>query len=351
MCAESNGSVEAVGRARRRRRRARRSTVRDVRARRCGSSSGSPAGTTAVAARRQVADQLGLRRGDRLDRAEQLEVHRPDVDDHADVGLGDRASSAIWPAPRIAISSTSTSVPARRAEDRQRQPDLGVAGSARSRRRAVRLEHRREHVLGRGLAGRAGDADDARAELAAPGGRQALQRRERVVGDEHGARRRGGRAPSRVPRRRRARPTRRRRAPAAANAPPSCVLAGQADEQVAGADLARVDHDARRTGPGPGRGRDAAARPRRPRSHAASRVRISRPAPRAAPRARRSRRRTDLAPAGELLALLVALAGDHDDVAGAGALDRARRSPRAGPRSPRPSPASAGRRRPRASRR
>ena len=37
-----------------------------------------------------------------------------------------RASSAIWPGPRIAISSTSTSVPDGRLEHGERQPDLGV---------------------------------------------------------------------------------------------------------------------------------------------------------------------------------------------------------------------------------
>jgi UDP-N-acetylmuramyl pentapeptide synthase len=38
----------------------------------------------------QPADQLRLGGGDRGDRAEELEVHRPDVDDDPDVGLGDR---------------------------------------------------------------------------------------------------------------------------------------------------------------------------------------------------------------------------------------------------------------------
>ena len=75
---------------------------------RCGSSAPASAGTTAVPPGRQAVEDLGLGRRDRLDRAEQLDVDRADVGDHADVGLGDRASSAIWPGPRIAISSTSS---------------------------------------------------------------------------------------------------------------------------------------------------------------------------------------------------------------------------------------------------
>ncbi len=55
----------------------------------CGSSSGSSAGMIAVPVCWERGDQLGLRRGDRLDRAEQLEVDRAEADDDADVRLGD----------------------------------------------------------------------------------------------------------------------------------------------------------------------------------------------------------------------------------------------------------------------
>ena len=60
----------------------------------------------------QRGDQLGLRLGDVLDRAEQLEVDRADVRDDADLRTArSRRARAICPGPRIAISSTRARVP------------------------------------------------------------------------------------------------------------------------------------------------------------------------------------------------------------------------------------------------
>ena len=61
-------------------------------------------------------------------------------------------SSAICPKPAHPISSTSTSVPVGRAEDRQRQPDLGVVVRRVGDHAPVRGDQRRDQVLRRGLA-------------------------------------------------------------------------------------------------------------------------------------------------------------------------------------------------------
>ena len=155
--------------------------------RRCGSSSGSPAGTTAVAPGAQVGDQLGLGGGDRLQRAEQLQVRRADVDDHADVRLRDRRQLGDLPSAAHPHLQHQRLRAGRRGEQLQRQPDLGVEVAAADERAAVRLQERGEDVLRGGLAGRAGDRDRLRAQLAAPGAREPLERCQRVLGGEHRA--------------------------------------------------------------------------------------------------------------------------------------------------------------------
>ena len=139
---------------------------------RCGSSSPASTGTTAVPSAGSAAEQLGLGRGDRLDRAEQLDVDRADVGDHrrprARRSPPARRSGRR---PRIAISSTSISVSGGRLEHRQRQPDLGVEVLAVGVDRAG--QQRPGDVLDRGLADRAGDPDDARAQRPPPGARPA----------------------------------------------------------------------------------------------------------------------------------------------------------------------------------
>ena len=227
-------------------------------------------------------------------------------------------SSAIWPKPRIASSSTSTSVPGAAREQLQRQPDLGVEVRAAGGDRAVRRDQRGDQVLRRRLADRAGDRDHVRAERAPPAAGERAERLQRPLGREHraAAGRRGGLA----------RPRRRREhapgpgAQRAGGEPPAVhALAGQRDEQVTRLDRARVDDHARRT------------LARAAHQLGARRARRSAPRPRSSSPHRPQGVARDLdvverllAPALELLALLVALAGDHDDVAGPRELDRAR---------------------------
>ena len=302
----------------RRRRRGRSGAGRGA-APRCGSSSPASTGTTAVPSRGQRREHLGLRRGDRLDRAEQLDVDRADVGDHRRPrARRSPPARRSGPAPRIAISSTSSSVPVGRLEHGQRQPDLGVEVLA------VGVDppgqQRPGDVLDRGLADRAGDADDPGAERAAPGAGQRLQRRQRVLDREDPARPR-----SRPGRRATRRPTddapgAGRRSPPAANSPPSTRSPRRPKKRSPAAGRAGVD----RRPP-----RRARRRPRR---------RSRRPSPRRSRSGARGSRRTaqlpqllagdlavvegDLAAVLELLALLVALAGDHDRVARLGPPER-----------------------------
>ena len=66
---------------------------------RCGSSASASAGTTARPPSRRPGEDLGLGLGDRLERAEQLEVDRADVGDRRDVRLGDLAELGDLPEP------------------------------------------------------------------------------------------------------------------------------------------------------------------------------------------------------------------------------------------------------------
>ena len=256
------------------------------------SSSGSLAGTTQAAPGAQVADQLGLGRRHALDRAEQLEVHRARRS-RSRPRRARRSRPARRSGPRRASPSRA---PAPRCRARPR----GSSAAGRSRcsgsrgwrgSRSCGREQRGEDVLGRGLAGRAGDADHLGAQLAPPGARQRVQRGERVVdGDHRGAaagecrpRRRPPR-PRRACSRRRARPRRRRRARAAANSPPSALAPGRPTNRSPGLDLARVDHRARAARRARVAGRQLAAGGRgQPRGGPVDHARA--PAVRAAPRA------------------------------------------------------------------
>ena len=141
----------------------------------------------------QPVEQLGLRGGDRRERAQQLEVHGPDVDDDADVRLGDLGELGDLAAAAHRQLEHERLGAARRAEDRQRQADLGVEVLLAGDDPPVLAQHRREQVLRRRLARRAGDRDDLRAELAPPCARQPLQGGERVVGGDDDADRRAAR--------------------------------------------------------------------------------------------------------------------------------------------------------------
>ncbi len=156
-------------------------------------------------------------------------------------GSAMRASSRIWPSPRIAISTTTTSVVSSSSSSVSGTP-ISLLRLARGRHDAGhRAQQRREDVLGGGLAGAAGDADDPGARPPPDGARQAAQSGAPVVDDDA---RRGRRQPRRGlgahDDRGGAGLERLRGVRVAVEA-----LAAQADEQVAAAQRACVGADAR----------------------------------------------------------------------------------------------------------
>ena len=186
-------------------------------------------------------------------------------------------SSAIWPGPRIPISSTSASVPAGASSTVMGSPIsvLRFSRLATVRRRWASIAARMSLV--EVLPTEPGDPDHGAAQRAPPRGGQALQGRERVVGGDDGsglgASRRVGVLGRHEHPPRAAGQRLRREAPAVD------VLADEPDEEVAGAGRARVDHGARRA---------AGMRRRAPR---AARRRPARPA-QATTRARSASRAT-----------------------------------------------------------
>ena len=311
------------------------------------SSSGSPAGTTdACAPARRPAISSALAAAIASSEPSSSRCTGPTLTITPTSGSAIAVSSAIWPAPRIAISSTSASVSRGRREHRQRQADLGVEVlGARDRAQlpcassAARMSLVEvlpvEPVIATTFA-------PAGAELAPPGARERLQARAAGRGARARCARAGcaGAAASAC-----SGATSTPHAPAAS----ACArmlaavgaLAAQADEQLARRARARESIVARR---GPGAVRRAAGSssggaaprdaPRAPvgctrRLHVRSRV-----GARAAPsRGDRDVVEGHLAPVRELLALLVALAGDHDARRPPRAARSPRRSPRAGRRS------------------
>ena len=133
-----------------------------------------------------LAQQLRLRLGDPLDRLDQLQVHGPDVRDHADVRPRERAEPGdlAHPAHRQ-LEHADLRVLLEPAE-RQRNADLVVEARLGRDRPRVRGAERGEDVLRRGLAGRAGDADDLRRAAGADGAADRAERGERAVRDERG---------------------------------------------------------------------------------------------------------------------------------------------------------------------
>ena len=125
----------------------------------------------------QVADQLCLRGGHVLDRAEQLEVHRADVHDQPHVRLRDLDELRDLAGAAHRHLEHHRLGAALGLEDRERHADLGVQVLAVRVGRALCPEDRGEDVLGRGLAGRPRYADRLRVQLAAPASCQRLQGR------------------------------------------------------------------------------------------------------------------------------------------------------------------------------
>ena len=132
---------------------------------------------------RQRVEDLRLGGGDRLDRAEQLDVDRADVGDHRrrrarrspPARRSGRRRASPSPAPGVSVSSGASRI---------------VSGSPISVLRFSRLawtrpgQQRPGDVLDRGLADRAGDAEHPGAERPPPGAGQRLQRRQRIVDGE-----------------------------------------------------------------------------------------------------------------------------------------------------------------------
>ena len=274
-------------------------------------------------------EHLGLGRGDRLDRAEQLDVDRADVGDHRR-----RRARRSPPArrsgrrPRIAISSTSVSVSSGASST--------VSGSPISVLRFSRLawtaagQQRPGDVLDRGLADRAGDPDHPRAERAAGARGQRLQRRQRIGDGEDPRlpplRQSCARDPDRCSRAHCGPTTTpqapgldRRRGELAAVA----VRAAQAEEEVAGAGSRRSRSSPARGGPAAPSASDLGAE-RGGDLPPASSVHAGLPSLPQLLAGDLAVVEGDLAAVLELLALLVALAGDHDRVAGLGPAQRQR---------------------------
>ena len=193
------------------------------------------------AAGRERGDERGLLGGDRLHRAHLLEVDGAQGGDDPHLGLGDPGELGDLPAPAHAHLEHEHLGADGRAEDRQRQPDLGVEVALVGDDAELLAEHRAQEILGRRLADAAGDADDRAGQGAAPVAGQALQRVERVVRrEDHGVV--GGLGVAGAD----------EHAPGAGGerllgeGSAVGVLAGQPDEEVAGADRAGVDRHAAR---------------------------------------------------------------------------------------------------------
>ena len=215
------------------------------------------------------------------------------------------------------ISSTSASVPAGASSTVMGSPISVLRFSRLATVRRLLGEHRGEDVLRRGLAHRAGDPDHGAAQRAPPRGGEALQGGQRIVRGDDRSGLRAARGVG-VRRARRAPPTRRRPAPARAKRPPSTCSPTSPTNRSPGP-AARESITAR-DGP-PACGAGATSRP--PAACATC----------SGDHSCTQRLTGDgdvveghLAPALELLALLVALAGHDDDVARPrqrdGALDR-----------------------------
>ncbi len=188
-------------------------------------------------------EDLGLGVRDRLDRREVLQVRLGDVGPHAHVGLGDpeqRADLAGRAHPELDDGHARRLAVASELEQRQRQADVVVQVAAVAERPVPQRQERGRDFLGRRLARRSGDGDEAGAALPPHRAAHPLQRERRVghldddrlrlaAGDGVGASGRHHDA---------ARPAIER---VADEGVPVVALAGDGDEQLAGDDRARVD--------------------------------------------------------------------------------------------------------------
>jgi hypothetical protein len=225
-------------------------------------------------------------RGDVLDGADELEVLRPIDVTSASVGRATAQSSAICPSPRMPISVTRTRVSGSSGEHRERQAELVVPARVRGDGRRHRRAERREDVLRRRLAAEPTTATTWRARRADERG----ERRERASWS----------CGTRVA------------APRAASSTKRTPVLSATKRSPGRRRASRRDRDGR---PRPGGARSSPSSSSSISCHASG---ITRACRRAVPQrtrlARASRatsgRRTD-GHAGDLLTLLVALAGDQ----------------------------------------
>jgi hypothetical protein len=146
------------------------------------------------AAGRQTPHQLALGRGDRLARPELAQVGLADVGHHGDVGgdqTGQLGDVTDVPGTHLQDQEAGGRVGAQHGE---RYAELVVERARGRDGRCRGRQHRLDHVLGAGLALRAGDGDHGQivAQQRDDVGGQALQRGLRVVDDDGRQRRRPG---------------------------------------------------------------------------------------------------------------------------------------------------------------
>ena len=256
--------------------------------RRYGSSSGSSAGTTATAPSRIPTSSSAFARATPSSEPSCSRWTGPTFVITPTSGSQIAVSSAIWPKPRIASSSTSTSVPGGAASSSSGSP-ISVLKFARL---AATVRWGAISAAIRSFVDVLPTEPVTAITCAASSRRQA---RASAPSDATGCSAASTAPASPPPAASRAQtgaastPQAPARSASAANRPPSTRSPGQRDEQVAGLDRARVDHDARRA---LGGAVDAAhAARRRPRRRSAGRSSAS-------SRRRRVRRSCARAPAG-----------------------------------------------------
>ena len=132
----------------------------------------------------QLLDELGLGGGDVGDRADKLQVDGSDIRDHAHVRQGDARELADLPVTAHRHLHDDDLGALVHLQEGEGNADLVVEIGPRGHGARQRLKQRGQNVLGRGLAGAAGDGDDLHAGAPADVRGESLQRREPVVDDD-----------------------------------------------------------------------------------------------------------------------------------------------------------------------
>ena len=131
-----------------------------------------------------VAEQLGLCRGHIVQRAQELEVRRSDVRDHAHLGIDEPRQQVDLAGSAHAHFNYRCPVPCLELQQRERHADMVVQVPLVLEHRSLLLQDGGDHLLGRGLAVAAGDADEGNRMLLAVHQGHLLEREERVLHGE-----------------------------------------------------------------------------------------------------------------------------------------------------------------------